>query len=314
MRDAKPPTACDPYAAFLLLELEFPKHTTTSTPTSTSSGLACFPSAVTYQPPRVDAQTLFVEMPWRLLHASLWQVHANLLLLLDSNDPECVHQARIGWRRLRGTTRLLQGIHGLPEMPNPPAFEAVIDRLRGLRDLDVARLEVLPHAAAQAVGMPANEWNGLIQRLDQAAAAQRVVLQKSLQNSEVGQAMWQQVLWLAQLRDDPPPFLSQHDEATLCEWARARVTDIHHRFAHAQKRCQDEETQHRARIWAKRLRYATEDLKHLLGKKAVKWLEQARWVQSSFGAQRDLQMAAGLAREHGFPQLVPHILEKINGK
>ena len=310
MRDVKPTTACDLCAAFLLLELEFPKQTATAPPTFTSISLARFPSAVTYQPPRVDAQTLFTEMPWRLLHAALWQVHANLLLLLDSNDPECVHQARIGWRRLRGTTRLLHGIHGHPEMPNPPAFKAVIDRLRGLRDLDVARLEVLPHAAAQAVEVPANEWDGLIQQLDQAAAAQGVALQALLQSPAVGQAMWQQVLWLAQLRDDPPPSLSQRDEETLGEWACARITDIHHRFARAQKRCQDEETQHRARIWAKRLRYATEDLQHLLGNKAVKWLEQARRVQSSFGAQRDLQMAAGLAREHGFPQLAPHILGK----
>lgn len=308
MRKTLPTDARDVHSAFLLLHLAFGDPDApplTEGPSTLSSGMA-------YVAPSLDAQTRFEDMPWKLAHAALWQVQANLLLMVDADDPECVHQARIGWRRLRGTSRLLASLPGLPQMPQTPAFMAVIDQLRELRDLDVARLEVLPRAATRLLaeaGMPGSAWQALTATLDAAAAQCRASLRALLKDAQVGEALWQQVLWLEQLREQPPASLSRrHGKAALARWAGERVGEIHHRFKRARARCKDEETQHRTRIWAKRLRYATEDLKGLLGHKALKWLQTARQVQSSLGAQRDLLMTAALAERHGFGELAPHIL------
>ena len=297
----------DIHSAFLLLGLAFCDQPLPPWPDLTGP----WPSGIVYAPPQLDAQSRFEDMPWQLAHAALWQLHANLLLMLDTDEPECVHQARIGWRRLRGTSRLLASLPGLPGLPEAPAWRAVIDQLRELRDVDVARIDVLPRAATRhGAGAPMpDEWRAFAAALNQEAAERRAALRHLLQDAQVGEALWQQVLWLVQLREHPPASLSGHRKsAHLARWASERISDIHHRFERARSKCKDEETLHRTRIWAKRLRYAAEDLKGLLGSKALQWLKIARKVQSSLGSMRDLQMAAALAERHGFGHLAPHIL------
>lgn len=305
MRNANHPGARDIHSAFLLLHLAFRAPAAAVLP----QGLQELPSGMVYVAPQLDARSRFEDMPWQLAHAALWQVHANLLLMVDSDDPEFVHQARVGWRRLRGTLRLFKSLRGLPDMPQADAMRTVIARLRALRDVDVARLEVLPRAAMKLAPQPGGECRALIALLDADAAQGRSALRRLLQDAQVGEALWQQVLWLMQLREARPVAASHaDDQEMLTRWARDCVGDIHQRFARALAKGKDEATRHRARIWAKRLRYAAEDLQGLLGSKARKWLQQARRVQSGLGRQRDLEMAAALATQHGYGQLAPHIL------
>lgn len=306
MRNANHPGARDIHSAFLLFNLVFRAPSAVVLP----QDLHDLPSGMVYAAPELDARSRFEDMPWQLAHAALWQVHANLLLMVDSDDPEFVHQARVGWRRLRGTLRLFRSLQGLPDMPQADAMRTVIARLRALRDVDVARLEVLPRAAMQQLAPQARgECRALIAVLDADAAQGRSVLRRLLQDAQVGEALWQQVLWLMQLREARPVAISHpHDQEMLTRWARDCVGDIHQHFERAMAKGKDEATRHRARIWAKRLRYAAEDLQGLLDSKTQKWLQQARRVQSGLGTQRDLEMAAALATQHGYGQLAPHIL------
>lgn len=204
MSKPQPTHVGDIHSAFLLLNLAFCSPPGTVWPKGTDN----LPSGLAYAPPELNIHSRFEDMPWQLAHATLWHVLANLLLMLDSDDPEFVNQARIGWRRLRITSRLFRSIRGLPDMPQTDALHAVLDHLRDTRPSQIS------HARGQ------DALSG----------------------------------------------------------------------------------------WAKRLRYAMEDLESLLGRKTRKWLQHARAVQSGLGAQRDLQMAAALARQHGYLQLVPHIL------
>lgn len=265
MRAAKHSDARDIHSAFLLLSLAFKAPAAAVLP----QGLHELPSGMAYVAPQLDARSRFEDMPWQLAHAALWQVHANLLLMVDSDDPEFVHKARVGWRRLRGTWRLFKSIRGLPDMPRADAFRSVITQLRALRDADVARLEVLPRAAMQLASESRGQCRALIAVLDADAAQGRATLRHLLQDAQVGEALWQQVLWLMRLRETHPVAASHaHAQKVLDRWACDCVGDIHHRFERAMARGKDQATRHRARIWAKRLRYAAEDLQGLLGSKA----------------------------------------------
>jgi len=272
--------------------------------------LDALPEGVLYVSPSLSDGIDPDEMPWRLVQAALWQTYANLLLIGDSDAPEFVHQARVGWRRLRGTLRLLKTITGLPRLPDMKPLQPLMDQLRELRDIDVARLEVLPHLA-DLLSMDAGDDLGLhelVKALDADAQARRMALRVLLQESSIGEAFWQLALWVLRLRDSHKASSAlTHDPAALHDWARHEVGRIHRKFEQAQARSKDVETRHRARIWAKRLRYAIEDLEGLLDSAAKKWRKQATRAQTSLGDERDVLMAAELAEQHGAVGLASRI-------
>jgi len=84
------------------------------------------------------------------------QLCRNLAWVLQSDDPELVHQARVGWRRWRSAARLFRP--WLPSLPPRNALRPLLDAMAQCRDLDVARTDVLPHwQAAYVDGDPLRE-------------------------------------------------------------------------------------------------------------------------------------------------------------
>jgi CHAD domain-containing protein len=82
---------------------------------------------------------------------------------------------------------------------------------------------------------------------------------------------------------------------SLRRWSRRRIDRLHAQFRRALGQACDPESQHRARILAKRMRYGIEALRSLLpGKRARRWGQQATSLQTSIGATRDLMQAAAL--------------------
>lgn len=305
--EASNPAGRDIYSAFLLLSTAFDDAGPAALPQLMDGP----PGSVAYVSPGLDSGSSLADMPGRLVRSALWQMYANLLLSTESDEAELVHQARIGWRRLRSSCRLLRAMDDLPAPPPVEPLHALIDQLRELRDVDVAGYEILPRLGALTPGGIAaddQEWRRLCAALEAEARAHRAVLRRLLVNSAVGEALWELVLWLLQLRD-----LGQRvpahtrDGELLAQWARHHVGRIHRAFRRAQVRCRDAETRHRARIWAKRLRYASEDFGNLLPDTAKKWRKKASLLQSRLGEQRDLQTAAALAERHGAARIASRI-------
>jgi CHAD domain-containing protein len=257
------------------------------------------PLGVDYVPAGFDRNTQINVVPWQLVRAALGQFYGNLLRLCDSDSVELVHHARIGWRRLRSSCRLLRRFHDLPEPPPTGPLLLLLEQLRALRECHVARYDILPHMASDS-----QAWHAFAEALDTEARTRLKVVRVLLEDPAVGQTLWKHVVWLGQLRDHARASPSQPQKPqAIATWATHQVEKIHRAFERAQSQCQDVQTQHQARIWAKRLRYAVEDFEGVLPQTAIKWHKAAAKAQAEFGAQRDLQTTANLAKRHGAPKL-----------
>ena len=235
---------------------------------------------------------------------ALGQLCDNLLLAARHDDPEAVHQARVGWRRWRSLLRLLR-----PWLPAPPAHDALRPLLASLgtvRDLDVALTETLPLWGPLFVEDDTahpdrlRAWQQASRRLTASVRAARRALRAQLSDPATAQALLACATWLQQL--------PEHVEAPA-GWAAERLGRWHARLARSLRESThpaDAQTTtdalHAARLLAKRLRYGAEAVAPTLPDKAARrvhrWQRDARTWQSRIGRWRDTQRAAELLAEH----------------
>lgn len=226
--------------------------------------------------------------------AEMWdQTLRNCALLMHHDAPELLHQARVGWRRLRSVSRLLRPLLG--EVPDTPALQAFWQATGPLRELDVMLTDTLPtwaHAYAGANPQRQAGWEALLEavraRRDQAAAE----LHARLADPATGQAWLVWGEWLAALAQRPEPRGSNDWVA----WVSQRLARQHTRLKRLHKAARSDEGRHRWRLRAKRLRYGTEAFASLLPRRtARRWLKDAGQAQAAEGRRRDvLQCVAWL--------------------
>ncbi len=173
--------------------------------------------------------------------SEMWgQFSANLYALSQADEPELVHQARVGWRRLRSAQRLLRPALAQPDLPGRAQLAPMLERLGALRDLDVATTQVLPalrtaYLAADAARVPVGAGGGVVvgeapqgapddlptesgaasppdlqraqdwlvaeQVFAQAAARERAALRAALQQPQTGLALLDLLHWLHSLTE-----------------------------------------------------------------------------------------------------------------
>lgn len=249
-------------------------------------------------PPAVQSPSLSPDLTLpglahQLLRDMFLQFTSNLNTLQTSDDPELVHQARVGWRRFKSGLKLFSKL--LADKP-PPSLEALQPLLSGLsqqRNLDVARHETLPPlSAAYAIGdaQRAQSWQDLMLALTQAGERQRQAVRQALQTPTVGACLLAISEWLEQLSASGED--SHVRKGTLRQWARHRVLRLQARLERAQKDAHSAEDWHRVRILAKRLRYGTQALRELLPSRlARRCYQQATELQTDIGATRDIAQA-----------------------
>jgi inorganic triphosphatase YgiF len=256
-------------------------------------------------PPKLSSKLSLPEAARCVLLEMFCQFTTNLNLMLSSDDPEVVHQARVGWRRFRSAWRLFKPVFAQGELPSWQALRVMLDLLGELRDLDVARIDTLPPLAdTYTTGdeQRTAAWRAMNQTLIYAAQLQRTALRHALQEPAVGVSLLAITHWL-----ESAPALTALNEAgliqdeTLRQWAKRRVTRLHKKFKLALKDANttnataDANIQHRARILAKQMRYGIEAMDSLLPKKrSQRWLEQAIDLQTRIGASRDVVQAGVL--------------------
>jgi inorganic triphosphatase YgiF len=252
------------------------------------------------QIPVLTPDVALPEVAQRVLREMFNQFTSNLQLLLNSDDAEVVHQARIGWRRFKSALRLFRPVLAADAAPSWEPLQLLQTFLGELRDLDVALIETLPPLRdAFAAGNPLRleKWQALTQALTQAATLQRKSVKYALMDPAVGAALLSIAHWLEELSErlGANDAMGEH-EISVRRWARRRITRLHEQLRSARKNVDSAESLHRVRILAKRLRYGIEALRPLLPQnRAQRWCERAAQLQASVGSSRDVMQACALA-------------------
>lgn len=260
------------------------------------------------QPPTLAHSAPVQALAAPLLGEMFDQFTANLHALLAADHPELVHQARVGWRRLRSAQRLLRPVLAAPP---PPwlGLRPLLDQLGALRDLDVACTQTLPAWQPAYVADDARRaavWAGVEQSFQAAAEQRRRAVRRALQEPSAGQALLATVQWLEALAAAPPA-----PPVPVRRWARERVERLHARWKEARAQAVDAAGQHRARLLAKRLRYNIEAFEALLPGRASRWHARASAHQDEVGALRDALQAGVLAGQLKAPADVQAFLRGV---
>jgi len=258
-------------------------------------------------PAKPRALTLDLPLPataQRVLLEMFCQFTSNLNTLCRVDDPEVVHQARIGWRRFKSAWHFFRPVLANKVMPCEEALQPLLTGLSQLRDLDVARTETLPafaHAYAANNSQRAARWQAMTLALMQAAQRQLKTVQEALQAPAVGASLLATTQWLQELTPCAAncDALSESKDARR-NWLKRRIRRLHKQLKLVCKEDHQPNLQHRARILAKRMRYSIEILgPHLPKKRTQRWYRQATALQTRIGAKRDVMQAAALVAALG---------------
>lgn len=253
------------------------------------------------RPQHAQAQELDAEHPLpltaqRVLREMFKQFTANLNALRASDDPELIHQARIGWRRFQCARRLLSPLLALDSAPSWQALKPLLNSLGTLRDLDVARTETLaPLATVYSAGETArtSTWDAMMQTLNDASTQQRQVVREALLSPLVGACLLDTTQWL----EEPFALKDAANKPTkkraLRQWADHRISRLSEKLQQALAETSPPCDPHRVRLLAKRLRYGIEMLRaQLPPRHAQQWHQQASQLQLRLGATRDITQAS----------------------
>jgi CHAD domain-containing protein len=233
-----------------------------------------------------------------VLREAFSQFETNLMALRKSDDPEVVHQARVGWRRFRSALRLFKPALTDDARPLSSAVPSLLNLLGELRDLDVAWHDTLPplqeaYTAGDTKRLKA--WQSMLQALQQAGTRHRQSVRVALLSPQVGADMVATTAWLKDLSD---AHIDSDEEinASLRHWSERRMARLHRQLKSARKDIGNPDHQHRLRILAKRMRYSLEALHAFLPeRRAKRWRQQATHLQVKLGARRDLMQANALS-------------------
>jgi inorganic triphosphatase YgiF len=241
-----------------------------------------------------------------IVQACLAQFQANLPGVLDSDDIEYVHQARVALRRLRAALRLFRRVCVLPD--------ALLDDLRGLvgalgpaRDWDVLHTEVLPAIAPHYTAPAA--WQHGVDALEARRAEVRAAMRAALMQGQPGawllamQRWLQQHGWCLSRSGTALPEAQRFAQLSpLKKWASRALGRGHRRVARGARSFATLQPleRHALRIAIKRQRYAAEFFQTLFGgspagqRRQAAYLAVLRDAQDSLGRANDAHIALGL--------------------
>jgi CHAD domain-containing protein len=246
--------------------------------------------------PETPAERAFVAV----FRASLQQVAHNAAGAASGDDPEYLHQLRVGLRRLRATLRAFREI--VPRACARPVLaplRALAPALGEARDLDVfcARLE--RHVRAGGIR------GGACEALSRCAEERRRAAQQRLRRGLSGKrfAHW---LIAAQRWLERAPWRESSEvpagagRRRLAEQAKRSLKRMGRRLRRAGERLDwsDAAARHGFRIRLKRFRYACEFFRGALpGQRTAKLIGALKRLQDLLGELNDLGVAQRLLRE-----------------
>ena len=242
--------------------------------------------------PRVelDKAATPAEAARTVIGTALAQLQANEEGVLDTTDPEFVHQARVALRRIRSALRIFRDAIGAPRADAWRSALGETGRALGAaRDWDVFGTEVLPPLLRAFADTKLER--SLRTRCARQRGTQREVARKALRSREHASAVLDIARWLA--LPEPPPLFSE----SLADFASRLIRKRHKRLvadARHFERLTSEE-RHRLRIDVKRLRYGVDALASLFpAKRAGRYVEILAALPDALGKANDAITAAQL--------------------
>ncbi len=230
----------------------------------------------------------------QIVFCCLEHQQGNLEGVLNSDNPEFIHQMRVATRRLRAALRLFA-----PRLPPGfadellPPLRQMTEYLGRARDLDVLLTEIampVMHALPVEPRLAA-----LVGAVTDRQYAAREAASQHLRSTAYGRLM---LLVGAMLQR--PPFSETESGETIAAFASDRLRRLRKKVLKltAAASTDDPASLHRLRIAIKRLRYALEFFAHLCSGKALqKLLHQLGVLQDELGQLNDLANA-GLLLMH----------------
>jgi len=245
------------------------------------------------------SKRMTVEQAMREIGAGcLAQIQANEAGVVEAGDAESVHQMRVGLRRLRSALALFRDAAPLPEALQPE-LDWLSGQLGDARDWEVLgdstlpRLEAPPAlAAAEALGAAVDEW---AHRLHRDAAT-------AICSPRYTSLMLQLARWLldANWRAALPEENAARLDQPLPKFARKQLHHGQRRLlkrGHALHRAGGRR-RHRARIAAKKARYAAEFFQLLYPKRRLRrYVAALERLQDELGRLNDAAVADRLLQQ-----------------
>ena len=268
------------------------------------------------RPVRADDARLVAKAPTAgalaaILRSCLRQIEGNADGLVTDNDPEWIHQMRIGTRRLRACLALMRGVAPPEPLVALLAEASWLAHVLGpARDLDVLAAETLPALAGalrtsgEAASAPA------LRSLRARVARLRKLARDNARGAVVSRRFVQFMLATGGFAATPGfgAVTGSDLAARLAEPARAFAKPLLKRRQHKLLRCGEHlptappAERHVARLAAKKLRYATEFFASLYPKKKTRAYRKAlARLQDTLGALNDASVAAEHARRIAGP-------------
>lgn len=228
----------------------------------------------------------------------LAQVHGNERGVVFGQDPSSVHQMRVGLRRLRSALDLFA-----PVIPAPVDFDNELRWIAG--ELGKARdWEVLAGTTLEKAFVSAAEdvdATAVQQAAANIATENRKAAVAAVNSVRYTRLIIQFTLWIDQKgwRTDQPKKSVDALQESVTGFASETLKRRHKKLlkrGHGLAEL-DDETRHRARIAAKKVRYATEFFSSLFDRRAVKhYIKALSDLQDDLGWRNDVVVANGLLR------------------
>ncbi|USX19526.1 CYTH and CHAD domain-containing protein [Oxalobacteraceae bacterium OTU3REALA1] len=225
-----------------------------------------------------------------ILDNCLQHIQRNEEAVIHGDDPETLHQMRVGLRRLRSALKLFD-----TAAPCPEALAADIawlgTELGAARDADVLLMSTLPRIQSNPGGK-----NGLLELQALALAAARgyrKTAAKALLSPRYTQLLLSMGVWMQHIATDVP-------DSPLPKFVHSTMQRLHKQLIKRANRMDDDDADsiHRTRIAAKRARYALEFFHSLYRQKGSRqYLKTLAAIQSELGQHNDLIIADRLLQE-----------------
>jgi len=250
----------------------------------------------------------------RILASCLEHAQANAQGFLDSDDPEYLHQLRVGLRRFKSALKLFRGVAALPA-DLQAQLDEVAAVLGAARDADVLLLSTLPRIAD--AGKHHALLQGLFEHVQADAQDKRATARRAVHSTHYAQLMLGLFAWIEgkRWRKDASRAGRARLRRPLAAYARRAVVAAHDVVARRARKVQklggrDSASLHRLRIGCKQARYAVEFFGALeRKKKAARYVKKLAAVQDALGGLNDVHVAQAILA--GYAQARPELALQV---
>ena len=251
------------------------------------------------QPLRLSPALTLEQGFQQLLHNCLAQIQGNEDGVMHGDDPEHVHQMRVGLRRLRAALGLFKKV-----IPAPPEIVAQLRWLAGLlgpaRDWEVLASATLSDVAGSSRHAPQLEH--LRQHTVGEAGKHRQAAANALASRAYARLLLSLGSWLEGRRWRQQQSVEQIAALSmpLKKFARSKLAKLQNKLLARGKgiKRQEPAKRHRLRIAVKKARYAAEFFESYFPPKRMRsYVQGLGELQDMLGVSNDRNVAAGLLQQ-----------------